>query len=108
MLLFEGSRQDDDLARTARHQRKSILRSAHAGNRPKHRAKPPDFDFQPRAIRFIGGLRSECSRKEDVPWHFPEPRLAQRARATAKSSAAGASFLFFGVLGLGRRVIFDY
>src|SRR5205814_10375312 len=39
MLLFEcdGPRQHDDLACAARRQRKSSLRRAHVGQRPKHR-----------------------------------------------------------------------
>ena len=44
MLLFDGPRQHDDLAGAARRQREPSLRRAHAGQRPQHRAKPPDFD----------------------------------------------------------------
>ncbi|MNC84784.1 hypothetical protein D3C83_03520 [compost metagenome] len=80
MLLFDGPRQHDDLACAARHQREPALRRAHAGQRPKHRAKPPDFDSQPRAQRFIGALQSECARDERVPRHVCRPRFAQRAR----------------------------
>ena len=64
MLLIDGPRQHDNLACAARRKRKPSLRRADAGQRPKHPAKPPDFDSQARAMRFIGELRSECPRKE--------------------------------------------
>ena len=79
MLVFDGPRQHDDLACAARRQRKPSLRRAHVGQRPKHRAKPPYFDSQPRAMRFIGALRSECPRDERVPRHVSGPRFAQRS-----------------------------
>jgi hypothetical protein len=72
MLLFDGPRQPDDLACAARHQRKHSLRRAHAGWRPKHRAKPPDFDSPTSAIsasasafsaRAIGLFRPEGARR---------------------------------------------
>ena len=79
MLLFDGPREHDDLAGAARRQRKPSLCRAHAGQRPQHRAKPPDLDPQPCAMRFIGVLCSECPRNEHVPRHVSGPRLAQRA-----------------------------
>src|SRR5216117_2102100 len=79
MLLVDGRREHDDLACAARRQRKPSFRRAHAGQRPKHGAEPPDFDAQPRAMRFIGALRSECPRNERVPRHVSGPRFAQRA-----------------------------
>ena len=79
MLLFDGARQHDDLARAARRQRKASLRRAHAGQRPQQPAKPPDLDAQPRAMRFIGELRPEGARHERVPRHVFRPRLGQRA-----------------------------
>ena len=63
----------------ARRQREPSLRRAHVGQRPKHRAKAPDFDAQPRAMRFIGELRSEGPRHERVPRYVSRPRFAQRA-----------------------------
>jgi hypothetical protein len=44
MLPFDGRGQHDDLACAKRRQRKPSLRRLHAGQRPKQRAKPPDFD----------------------------------------------------------------
>ena len=79
MLLFDGPREHDDLACAARRQRKPSLRRAHVGQRPKHRAKPPYLDSQPRTMRFIGELRSECARDERVPRYVSRPRFAQRA-----------------------------
>ena len=79
MRLFDGPRQHDDPACAARRQRKTPLRRAHVGQRPKHRAKSPDFDSQPRAMRFVGALRSKCARDERVPRYVSRPRLAQRA-----------------------------
>src|SRR3989449_7941685 len=79
MLLFDGPRQHDDRACAARRQRKPSLRRAHVGQRPKHRAKPADFDSQPRAMRFVRELRSECARDERVPRYVSRPRFAQRA-----------------------------
>jgi hypothetical protein len=46
-------------ARKARRQRKASLRRAQVCQRPKLHAKPPDFDPQPCATRFIGVLRPE-------------------------------------------------
>ena len=80
MFLFHGPCQHDDLACAPRHQHKPSLRRADAGQRLKHRAKPPDFDSQPGAMRLIGELRSECPRKEHVPRHVSGPRFAQRTR----------------------------
>ena len=79
MLIFDGPRQHDDIACAARHQRKPSLCRVHVGQRPKHRAKPPDFDSQPPTMRFIGEPRSECPRNEHVPRHVSGPRFAQRA-----------------------------
>ena len=91
MLLFDGPRQHDDLACAARRQRKPSLRRAHAGQRPKHRAKPPDFDAQPRAMRFIGELRSECARDERVPRRrLPATLRPARGRARTTPDALRA------------------
>ena len=79
MLLFDGPRQHDYFPCAARRQRKTSLRRAHVGQRPKHRAKPPYFDSQPRTMRFIDELRSECARDERVPRYVSRPRFAQRA-----------------------------
>jgi hypothetical protein len=49
MLRFNGRCQHEDLACAARRQRKPSLRRAHAGQRPKHRAKPPDL--RPATVR---------------------------------------------------------
>jgi len=59
MLLFDRARQHDHFACAARYQREASLRRAYPGQPPKQRAKPPHFDAQPRAMRFIGKLRSE-------------------------------------------------
>src|SRR5256886_10319360 len=72
MLLFDGRRQHDDLACAARRQRKPSLRRAHLGQRPKLRAKTPEFDSQPCTIRFIGVLRPEGACDERAPWRSEE------------------------------------
>ena len=64
MFVLDGPGQHDDLGYPMRDQRKPLLRRAHAGQLAKLRAKPPDFDSQPRAMRLIGELRSECPYKE--------------------------------------------
>jgi hypothetical protein len=69
MLLLDGLRQHDDLVCAARRKRKSCLRCAYAGQRPKHCAKPPDFNPQPCAMRFISVLASECARDKRAPRH---------------------------------------
>jgi predicted dithiol-disulfide oxidoreductase (DUF899 family) len=79
MLLFGGSRQDEDLACAARRQRKTTLGRAHVGQRPKHLAKPPYFDPQPRAMRFVGDLRSECASHERASRYVSRPSFAERA-----------------------------
>src|SRR6195256_1668133 len=79
MLLLGGPRQNHYLACAARRQRKTSLRRGHVGQRPKHLAKPPYFDSQPRTMRFIGELQTECARDERVPRYVSRPRLAQRA-----------------------------
>ena len=73
MLLLDRPRQHDDLACAARHQRKPSLRRAYAGQRPQHRAKPPDLDPQPRAMGFIGMLCAECAREEHISRHVFGP-----------------------------------
>src|SRR4030095_11087961 len=75
MLLFDGPREDDDLASTARRQRKSSLRRAYVDQRPKHRTKSADLDSQARAVRFIGALRSEGAGDEGVPGYVSPPRF---------------------------------
>src|SRR5260370_40717780 len=67
MLLFDGPRQHDYLARASRRQRKTLLRRTYVRQRPKQGAKPRDFDSQPRAMRFIDELESECARDQRVP-----------------------------------------
>ena len=89
MLLFHGPCQHDDLACAPRRQHKPSLRRADAGQRLKHRAKPPDFDSQPGAMRLIGELRSECPRKEHVPRHVSGPRFAQRTRKRKQHPTPG-------------------
>jgi hypothetical protein len=89
VLLFDGPRQHDDLACAARHQRKPSLPRAHAGQRPKHRAQPPDFDSQPRPMRFIDALRFECPREERAPRHVSGPRFTQRACERRRVVAQG-------------------
>jgi hypothetical protein len=90
MLLFDGRRQHDDLARAARRQRKASLRRAHVGQRPQHRAKPPDFDPQPRAMRFIGELRPEGAR-ESVLLGTSPGHASPSARASANNTGRVAS-----------------
>ena len=68
---------------------KPSLRRAHVGQRPKHRAKPPDLDSQPRAMRFIGELRSEGARDERVARDVSRPRFAQRAREREQHRTPG-------------------
>ena len=80
MLLFDGPRQYDNLACTSGHQREPSLRRVHAGQRPQHPAKSPDFDSQPSAMRFVCDLRSECPRDERAPRHVSRPRFAERTR----------------------------
>ena len=79
MLLFDRRRQHHDLAGAARRQRKASLGRAHVCQRPKLHAKPPDFDPQPCAMRFIGVLRPEGASEERAPRHVSGPRFAQRA-----------------------------
>jgi hypothetical protein len=77
MLLFNGPHRTPTSRAAARHQRKSSLRRAHAGQRLKHCAKPPpDFDSQPRAMRFISTFGSECPPDEHDPRHISGPRFA--------------------------------
>jgi hypothetical protein len=80
MLLFGGRRQDDDVLRAAGRQRKASLGRAHFRQRPKLRAKPPDFNPQSRAMRFIGVLRPEGAGDECVPRHVSGPGFTQRTR----------------------------
>ena len=82
MLLFDGPRQHDDLACAARRQRKPSLRRAHVGQRPKHRAKPPDFDSQPRAMRFIGDASLRMRARRACP--------SARLRATLRPARVRA------------------
>jgi hypothetical protein len=78
MLLFDGSRQNDNFACAVRRQRKSSPGRAHVRQPPKHPAQAPDFDSQARAMRFIGSLRPKCARDQRVPRDVSRPRFAQR------------------------------
>ena len=90
MLLFDGPRQHDDLACAARRQRKPSLRRAHVGQRPQHRAKPPDLDPQPRAMRFIGVLRPNA-RARSVSLGTSPGHASPSARASANNTGRVAS-----------------
>jgi len=79
MFFFDRPREYDDFARPARRQQKAAVGRNDCGQCPQHSAQPPDFDTQPRAVRFIHELRSECARKKDIARHVSGRRLAQRA-----------------------------
>ena len=79
MLTFDGPCEYDDLACMARRQEKPAPGRTYRGECPKHSAQPPDFDTQPRAVRFVHEFRSECARKQDIPRNVSGPRFAQRA-----------------------------
>jgi hypothetical protein len=79
MVIFDRSRQHDYFTCATRHQRKPTLRRTDIGQRPKHFAKPSDFDSQPHSMRFIDGSRSECVGKELVSSRVPGPDLSQSA-----------------------------
>ena len=80
MLIFDRRREHDDLACAPRRQRKASRRRADVRRGSKLEAKPPDFDAQPRAMRFIGVLRPEGAGEERAPRDVRGPRFAQRAR----------------------------
>ena len=82
MLLFDGRRQHHDLACAARHQRKPSLRCAHAGQRPKRPAKPPDLYPQPCAMR----IHRRASRGRPVRRAWP----AEHLRATPRPARVRA------------------
>ena len=78
MFLFDGTRQHDHLACSARHERKAALRRLHVGQRPEECAKSRYFDSQPCTMRFVGKFQAECARHQHVSWHVCRPRLAKR------------------------------
>ena len=78
MLVFDGRRQHDDFVRAARRQREPLFRRAHARERPKLGAKPPNLHSQACAMRFIGVLCTECSLDERIPRQVSGPRFAER------------------------------
>ena len=95
---FDRRREHDDLACAARRQHKASLRRAHAGQRSKHRTKPPDFDPQARAMRFVGELRSECARDRACPSGRPRPRFAERACEREQYRSPGERHHLAGVM----------
>ena len=58
---------------------KPRCRRAHVCQRPKLHAKPPDFDPQPCAMRFIGVLAAEGACDQRAPRHVSGPGFTQRA-----------------------------
>ena len=90
MLVFDRPRQHDDLACMARHQREASLGRADVGQRPQHGAKPPDFDSQTRAMRFIGELRSEA-RATSASRGTSSGQASPSARASANNTGRVAS-----------------
>ena len=89
MLIFDGPCEYDDLACTARCQLKPALGRTDRGESPKHSAQPPDFDTQPRAVRFVREFRSECALEQYIPRNVCGPRLAQRACEFEQHRTAG-------------------
>ena len=79
MLLFDWRGEHNNSTCSAWHQRKPSVRRIHAGQLPKHPAKPPNFDSQSRPMRFIGKPRPKGPRKKRPPRYVSWPRLAQRA-----------------------------
>ena len=91
MLLFDRPRQHDDLACAARRQRKPSLRRAHVGQRPKHRAKPPDLRRATArdAIRRRASLRMRA-RRACPSARRPATLRPARARARTAPDASRA------------------
>jgi hypothetical protein len=79
MLTFDGPREHDYFGCTARRQLKPGSGRTYRGEGPKHPAQPPDFDTQPRAVRFVREFCSECPCQEDIPRNVSGPRFTQRA-----------------------------
>ena len=79
MLIVDRRRDHDDPACAPRRQRKTQRRRAYVGESSQLEAKPPDFDAQSRAMRFIGVLRLECASKQRASRNVCRPRLTQRA-----------------------------
>src|ERR1700752_4109492 len=80
MLVCDWLGQHDYLACATRRQYKTSLRCVHVGQIAKHRAKSPNLDSQPRAMRLIGELRSERSRDQRGSRYVSWPRFPQCAR----------------------------
>jgi len=80
MLIVDGRGQHDNFARAARRQRESSRRRAHARERPKLGAKPPNLHSQTCTVRFVSVLCTECSLDERISRQVSGPRFAERTR----------------------------
>ena len=80
MRVLDRLCQHDDFVGPARREREASLRGADGGERPKHPAKPADFDSKPRAMRLVGVSRSERAREQRVARHVARPRFGEDAR----------------------------
>jgi hypothetical protein len=80
MLVIHRPRQHHDILRLARDQCEAAPGRGNIGYRPKQLPKPPDFDSQPHAMRFINKLRSEGTNQKRIPGSITRPCLAQGAR----------------------------
>src|SRR5580692_12293880 len=79
MLTFDGRRQHDNFTPASRRKREPSFRRAHARERPKLGAKPPNLHPQACAVRLVGVLCTECSLDERISRQVSGPRLGERA-----------------------------
>jgi hypothetical protein len=80
MLIFDRRREYDDLASAPRRQCKASRRRIHVCESSKLEAKPPDFDAQPRAMRFISVPRPKGACEERAPWDLSLKSLLETGK----------------------------
>ena len=79
MFLFDGSREDDDVAGTAWNERKAASSRPYVRQRSKCGPQPADLNAQSGAMRVVDVPRAEGSFEEGVPRRIFWPRLPQRS-----------------------------
>jgi hypothetical protein len=107
MLIFDRRREYDDLACAPRRQCKASRRRIHVCESSKLEAKPPDFDAQPRAMRFISVPRPKGACEERAPWDVRGPRFAQRACKSESSLKEKLIKIGAKVISHGRSIAFQ-
>jgi hypothetical protein len=89
VLIFDRRREHDERAGAKWRERKASRRRVHVRKGFELGAKPPDFDAQSRAMRFVGVLRPKGASEQRAPRNIRAPRFAQCANEREQDRPRG-------------------